>query len=939
MAEEAKFPEKKRPRKTPLIPSIPSIVSFFNNAPPAKIACPICEQMVSRYSINKHIDEICQKNHDDDVVVADSLQSKSINVGPLDVNLSTNSNLYFKKKNLNQEENATTFESNLSKTKAGVGQQTSPYFKKSNRTRSSVEDEQRVQVVKSISLGSLSSKLSKRHRTKCRKLVPQDERNFLVQDVQGECDESEEWSSGKTDSGDSLQKEKQFAMPGLKKPHTPKESLTRPCEWDKGALDIGLEDSNRVATLKLMSNFDKPATHPESYKKAEVSDDLEAKIQTSRKEIPLSRVQVICNSYRQSFPVERDMEVLSMEGPEDLRNEVVYNTFSESLKEAVSQNLGSGILEKISNGAGSVSDSAEHPYYLRNFMMVLQAVLENEDDQRLFDEQDINTITKFYHLSDGGQKLYVRLFQRKLNWLKMNKIEYAEIGTDLLPIFEELTGAGFLQTESELQDLPEVLDLLSVPELKVLAKTFHLTSSNSQKQQLVEEFLRLAKQRSVFSKNQAGIGAVILKRYYFKQVAENSLLSSAIANEKSVPFSWATVIIHSKSLIRYFYIVAVQLIAEYGTPVYKPHPAHWSTCGLGWRWETGCAGVKLRKSFVLLQEAVEELQILLSQKVYCMDSRGRWWDRLALNLHQHLKHTEKAIECIRKGLLDPFVRTGHQLSLYQRALRMKDSLSCKKFRHLFQELPVVTVEDVTHVTIKGKVCPQTGMGKSVFIMEDLGDEDDDDLASSTVMCSVEDLALAHYRQNGFDQGIHGEGSTFSTLYSLLMWDVIFMDGIPDVFRNSYQAFPLDLYTDSFYENRQDTIEARLQLLHTASSETLQQLIADVWHTQEGKAAALISWDRFTSLQQAQSLLACFGGPFLSGVCRRLCQDLRHCRGGLPDLVVWSTEDYQFKLVEVKGPNDRLSHKQMIWLSELKKLGAVVEVCHVTAIGAKSKCLG
>lgn len=37
-------------------------------------------------------------------------------------------------------------------------------------------------------------------------------------------------------------------------------------------------------------------------------------------------------------------------------------------------------------------------------------------------------------------------------------------------------------------------------------------------------------------------------------------------------------------------------------------------------------------------------------------------------------------------------------------------------------------------------------------------------------------------------GIHGEGSTFSTLYSLLMWDIIFMDGIPDVFRNSYQVF-------------------------------------------------------------------------------------------------------------------------------------------------------
>lgn len=27
-----------------------------------------------------------------------------------------------------------------------------------------------------------------------------------------------------------------------------------------------------------------------------------------------------------------------------------------------------------------------------------------------------------------------------------------------------------------------------------------------------------------------------------------------------------------------------------------------------------------------------------------------------------------------------------------------------------------------------------------------------------------------------------------TLYGILMWDIIFMDDIPDVFRNSYQVF-------------------------------------------------------------------------------------------------------------------------------------------------------
>lgn len=73
---------------------------------------------------------------------------------------------------------------------------------------------------------------------------------------------------------------------------------------------------------------------------------------------------------------------------------------------------------------------------------------------------------------------------------------------------------------------------------------------------------------------------------------------------------------------------------------------------------------------------------------------------------------------------------------------------------------------------------------------------------------------------------------------------------------SIQTFPLDLYTDSFYENRRDVIEASLHQLQTASSETLAKLIADVWTAQEGKAAALVSWGRFNSLQQVQVRNCC-----------------------------------------------------------------------------------
>uniref|UniRef100_A0A8C0G8M8 Fanconi-associated nuclease n=1 Tax=Chelonoidis abingdonii TaxID=106734 RepID=A0A8C0G8M8_CHEAB len=1009
---EATSPENKRPRRSlslsknkkkneaevkgaPPIPSASSsILSFFNNTLPAKVTCPMCRQLVPRYGINKHIDEMCQKNHGDgEMILPDSGLDCFMNEGPSGIDLNTCSSPYFAKEASTPEKNMSIFESNLLKMRAGAGQQTSPYFKKNNAPMCDVQNEPRVQVVKSISLGNLASKLSRRYRIQNRQLIEVNEKNSSSQAVHCMCDNSAEWSDGETCAGDGSQKENHFVLSGFQKQHVPKDSLTKELEsqgetqaCDKETLVCsahGLVSSVSIVARELVSaagNTEKHSysegmvpnlskhTPPASYNKVERSDGSEAKTQFS----------------------------------------MIDHTFSEPMHKVDFQSPASDILDKISGAFGSASDSFGHPYYLQNFLMVLQVVLENHDDLRLFDEQDTSTITKFYQLSAGGQKLYVRLFQRKLNWIKINKIEYAEISADLLPVIGELVEAGFLQTESELQDLSEGLDLLSAPELKTLAKTFHLKNPNGQKQQLVEDFLRLAKQRSIFSSNQSGIGAVILKRAkdlsgksvrvckgpraVFSRVLLLFSLTDSMEDEEaasggqgqlstllmvnmgrtvfpSYTVNRKTAIFQDREdLIRY--ATAAHLSNDVATAMangnwteakylymcaketwheLKNHPSlrchrdlpeylrHFT---VGWMYTRILSrGVEILQRLHMYEEAVEELQHLLSQEVYCTDSRGRWWDRLALNLHQHLKRNEQVIECIRKGLSDPFVRTGHRLSLYQRALRLKDSPSCKKFRSLFQGLPVITLEDVTHVTIKGKMCPQTGVGKSVFLVEDVDDQEKgEDFALSTIMCSVEELALTHYRQNGFDQGIHGEGSTFSTLYSLLMWDIIFMDGIPDVFRNSYQPFPLDLYTDSFYENRKDAIESRLQLLHAASSETLNEMIANVWNAQQGKAAVLVSWDRFTSLQQAQSLVACFGGPFLSGVCRRLSKDLRHCRGGLPDLVVWSTQEHRFKLVEVKGPNDRLSHKQMIWLDELKKLGAAVEVCHVAAVGAKSKRL-
>ncbi|XP_064013527.1 fanconi-associated nuclease 1 isoform X1 [Pogoniulus pusillus] len=1001
---------------TPSVPSASSsILSFFNSVPPAKIACPMCGQMVPRYRINNHMDETCQRNIGEKSVEPMAPNSFR-NESPPAANVGSNYSSCCPKKTLNLDTSPS--KSTLLKTGESAAQQVSPYFSNSSSVCSG-NSEPQAQRIEVVSLGSLSSKLSRRRHIQGRKQIIYKEIDSLPPAVYNTDKSAAAWVDDEICAGHSSQKENQPAQEeqqeqnfSKKEPEFEEEisncngrnlgtvQVSLPAENIHGKrLPVSTMNTKKTRSEDVAHNLDTFRTHIAVGTSSELINSLEVKTQP-HSGVVSSKTEVDCST-QNCFSKD---DVLPVEVHEDFKDEI-NDSLSETVETVEFQSSVGDILDKI-NKVSSVPSSPGHPYYLQNFLVVLRAVLENEDDARLFDGQDLNVISKFCKLSVGGQKLYVRLFQRKLNWLKVNKIEYGEISTDLAPIIEELAEAKFLQTESELEDLCEGLDLLSAPELKTLAKIFHLPNPNGQKQQLVDDFLRLAKQRSVFSRSQAGIGTVILKRV--KDLAGKSVrvckgpraifsrilllfsLSESMEDEEAGSAGQGqlstVLMVNMGRMVFPSYTVNRKTqvfqdrddLIRYATAAYLSNDV--ATAMVNGNWEEAnnlymCAketwnqlknhpslsyhrvlpeclrrftvgwvytrilsqGVEVLQRLHMYEEAVQELQALLSQDVYCTDSRGRWWDRLALNLHQHLKNTKKAVDCIRKGLADPFVRTGHQLALYQRALRIRDSPSCKQFRQLLHDLPVITVEDVTHVTIKGKMCPQMGMGKSVFLMEDINNEEGgEDFGVSTVMCSVEELALAHYKQNGFDQGIHGEGSTFITLYGILMWDIIFMDGIPDVFRNSYQTCPLDLYTDSFYANRREAIEDRLQQLHTASSETLAKLVADIWTTQEGKAAALVSWDRFSSLQQAQSLVSCLGGLFLSGVFRHLSKDLRHCRGGLPDLVVWHTCTNHFKLVEVKGPNDRLSPKQMIWLSELKRLGATVEVCHVQAIGGKSK---
>jgi len=66
---------------------------------------------------------------------------------------------------------------------------------------------------------------------------------------------------------------------------------------------------------------------------------------------------------------------------------------------------------------------------------------------------------------------------------------------------------------------------------------------------------------------------------------------------------------------------------------------------------------------------------------------------------------------------------------------------------------------------------------------------------------------------------------------------------------------------------------------------------------------------------------------------------RHTRSGFPDLTLWNPDAGQVKVVEVKGPGDRLSTKQILWIQFLNANEVESFVCKVEAVGGRKLVKG
>lgn len=357
--------------------------------------------MVPRYDLIRHLDESCA--NDGDFVQVEPAQSGLTNptvsrsdLPSIALEDTTPQKLSPPKRSLIPARCGS---------KLGTQQQTSPYFKDAPvcKNQSGLQS----QSVEIASLGSLSSKLSSKYLKVKKSLYekeglashcPQRSLSTTGTSLLVNCSEVEDLDEMLGGS----QKENHF-------------SCASPEEEDAS--------EQMVESLKIMGDESQKAPCGESARTPASSDHgptlfsldlaLENNLKSSSGDSVVKREDargVLGGGAAQLEACSREEAEVTVEIPTPASaNEVESNIPTDTSPGNNSQEIresGSASKRQILKEGSNCDDPREttqpppsHPYYLRSFLVVLQAIRENEEDMRLFDDLEKGIITKFYQLS------------------------------------------------------------------------------------------------------------------------------------------------------------------------------------------------------------------------------------------------------------------------------------------------------------------------------------------------------------------------------------------------------------------------------------------------------------------------------------------------------------------------------------------------------------
>ncbi len=205
----------------------------------------------------------------------------------------------------------------------------------------------------------------------------------------------------------------------------------------------------------------------------------------------------------------------------------------------------------------------------------------------------------------------------------------------------------------------------------------------------------------------------------------------------------------------------------------------------------------------------------------------------------------------------------------------------------------------------------------------------------TGFCSVE-IVVRDYlaQQEGCPSSVHYvENGLINSLFGLLFWEAIFAP-IAGAFFHDFQYGPADLASGRFYERRMNQFAEGFAELESGE---YKATIRRRFFAKAGIQAPFATWG-LLSERLLELALRCFPAAHLRLRFEWIVRDVVENRAGFPDLVQFWADEPRYRMVEVKGPGDRLQDDQRRFLEFCAGHEMPVFVCRVRGRGSSHTCV-
>lgn len=533
----------------------------------------------------------------------------------------------------------------------------------------------------------------------------------------------------------------------------------------------------------------------------------------------------------------------------------------------------------------------ENPfYYLDNFQQVLAWVGRHHGD--LLNDGERDFIDRFGQLPQPSRALLVRMVMRKGVLFRASKLRYPEIGCPHSAA-EALVEQGWLDA-APLVSLEELFGLVTKPEL---LRIFDGAASPSlRKTELLEQL------RSTHPEPRAlndwcetpddalfalGIDALCerLRLMFFGNLRQDwtefVLADLGIYRYEQVAFSADSRAFHCRSeLDAYLHLQRCRERFEAGEDLAsilvdipsKPHPNDW------------------------------------------LESRR---GKLLLRLGQQLERCGELSEALRLHAANPYAGAR------ERAIRVLERC----------EQP----EAALHLALQAQAEPQSEheaqqlarilprlrrcLGEPAMRRPALHEPERLDLCLPYAS-SVERAVAAHLATA--DAPVHYvENTLVGSLFGLLCWEAIFAP-LPGAFFHPFHWAPADLGRADFHLRRAELFARCLACL---DSDDYRACIRRTFREKAGIHNAFVAWGLLDEALLEQAL-DCLPAAHLKLVFQRILADVPANRSGLPDLIQFYPAERRYRMIEVKGPGDRLQDNQKRWIEYAGRHDLPITVCYV-----------